>query len=312
MRSRQAESVSSARSSRDRRRTGSCLRGAAAIATFTLLSYAAPEVAHARQGRVQTDVADTDRRASTSARATDFASSQLQHARVMEARLQMRFGIKRLFRERGITYPAEQIFVRVFKRERTLELWVRPANAQQFVLLKQYLICALRGDLGPKRSQGDGQTPEGFYEIDHFNPYSDYHLSLHVNYPNPSDRILGRSGALGGDIMIHGGCETAGCIALTDQAIKEVYWISVEARAAGQGRIPVHIFPARMTDEELGLLGRTFRKRPDLIAFWSNLKPGYDYFERTRLIPPIRIDARGRYSLLNPGDDAPSPSSQHD
>ncbi|MGH7552417.1 MAG: L,D-transpeptidase family protein [Longimicrobiales bacterium] len=274
------------------------LRSVVAVLSSVLLLHAAATVAHARQGAAQRDIVNASRRAA-SLRAGDFTTTQLQHPRVMEARLQMRFGIKRLFRERGIPYPAEQIFLRVFKRERMLELWVRPPSADQFVLLKQYMICALQGDLGPKRGQGDGQTPEGFYEIDHFNPSSVYHLSLHVNYPNSSDRVLGRADGLGGDIMIHGGCESIGCIAVTNEAIKELYWIAVEARAAGQARIPVHIFPARLTNDELGLLGRTFGKRPNLITFWTSLKPGFDYFERTHQIPAIRVDAQGRYSLLN-------------
>jgi murein L,D-transpeptidase YafK len=123
-----------------------------------------------------------------------------------------------------------------------------------------------------------------------------------VNYPNRSDRLRGQ-GALGGDIFIHGGCETAGCIAVTDDAIKELYWIGVEAKAGGQDRIPVHIFPARLTEEELGLLGRSFARRPELVAFWSSLKPGFDFFERNRQLPPIRIDANGHYSLLGESEE---------
>jgi hypothetical protein len=265
-----------------------------------LLMHAAPTVAHARQASAGGDAGEQVRRSlEAAAPAIDFTTAQLRHSRVLQARLQMRFGIKRLFRERGIPYPAEQIFIRVFKRERTLELWVRSGNSDRFSLLKQYMICALAGELGPKRSQGDGQTPEGFYESDHFNPSSIYLLSLHLNYPNRSDRILGGvQNNLGGDIFIHGGCETEGCIAVTDDAIKELYWIGVEARAAGQQRIPVHIFPARLTAEELDVLRRKFADRPDLLAFWSSLKPGFDHFENTRQLPPIRIDPKGHYGLL--------------
>jgi murein L,D-transpeptidase YafK len=275
-----------------------------AIVAATVLLHAAPTVAYARQGAAQKDLPDSLGAPLAVARAPlDFSAAQLRNARVLRARLETRFGIKRLFRERGLTYPAEEIFVRVFKRERILELWVRPAGAPTFALLKQYMVCALRGELGPKRAQGDGQTPEGFYEIDQFNPNSQYHLSLHVDYPNRSDRTLGGSANLGGDIFIHGGCETEGCIAVTNDAIKELYWIGVEARAAGQERIPVHIFPARMTAEELTLLERRFADRPGLVAFWTSLKPGYDYFERNRLLPPIRVDEAGRYMLLGEAAD---------
>src|SRR5919106_6285879 len=87
-----------------------------------LLMHAAPTVAHARQASAGGDAGEQVRRSlEAAAPAIDFTTAQLRHSRVLQARLQMRFGIKRLFRERGIPYPAEQIFIRVFKRERTLE-----------------------------------------------------------------------------------------------------------------------------------------------------------------------------------------------
>jgi hypothetical protein len=237
-----------------------------------------------------------------------FARSQLQFARVRQARVETRFNIKRLFHARGIPYPAEEIFLRAFKRERTLEVWVRPQGAPRFALLREYPICALSGELGPKRAQGDRQVPEGFYEIDFFNPTSEYWLSLHVNYPNRSDRALG-SGALGGDIFIHGGCSSIGCIAITDDGIKELYWLSVEARAAGQERIPVHIFPVRMVDDDVARLRTAHADRPDLLRFWDSLRPGFDYFEATRQLPPIRVAASGLYRLAGDGDLADQPAA---
>lgn len=226
-----------------------------------------------------------------------FAEEQLQYPRVKTARMNTRFGIKKLFRERGLSYPAAEIFLRVFKRERQLELWVRPMASDTFALLRTYPICALAGVFGPKTRQGDWQTPEGFYEIDHFNPWSQYHLSLHMNYPNRADRMRSTGAPLGGQIFIHGGCQTEGCIAVTDEAIEELYWISVEARAAGQPRIPVHIFPVRLTDEEMTRLGSFFEAQPELHRFWSNLKPGFDHFEATRTLPRIAVDGRGRYVI---------------
>ena len=132
----------------------------------------------------------------------------------------------------------------MFKQERELELWVLPANGDRFELLRTYEICKLAGMLGPKRKQGDRQVPEGFYAIDLFNPVSAYHLSLRINYPNHRDRLVAKSGKLGGDIFIHGGCKSVGCIAITDDAIEELYWIAVQARGRHQRSIPVHIFPS--------------------------------------------------------------------
>lgn len=227
----------------------------------------------------------------------EFAREQLQHPRVLRARIDARYGIKKLYRERGLPYPAAEILIRVFKRERVLELWARPRETNRFLLLKSYPVCALAGAVGPKRRQGDNQTPEGFYEIDQFNPASEYLLSLHVNYPNASDRVLSHRQAPGGSIFIHGGCKTRGCIAVEDEAIKELYWIAVEARSGGQQRIPVHIFPARLTDAEIDQLAVTFEGHTALLAFWQNLQPGYEFFERTRTLPVMSVDARGRYVL---------------
>lgn len=239
-----------------------------------------------------------------------FALSQLRNERVLDARIATRFNIKQLFHERGIRYPAAEMFLRIFKRERTLELWVRPDNDAAFQLLKTYDICALAGELGPKRRQGDSQVPEGFYAVDFFNPESDYHLSLHVDYPNVKDRLGSEEQiSLGGDIYIHGGCNSDGCLALTDEGIMELYWMAVEARAVGQQRIPVHIFPARFESGELERLQRVFETEPELGAFWATLKPGYDFFEQNRRIPAIMVDGAGDYVVVGAAPNASAPVS---
>jgi murein L,D-transpeptidase YafK len=274
--------------------------GLLALATGAFLAIPATDARAQSAGSVGTAGTLSSAAASLDPLHSEFARAQLQNPRVLRARIDARFGIKKLYRDRGLPYPAAEIFIRVFKRERVLELWARPRETDQFVLLKAYPVCALTGAVGPKRQQGDQQTPEGFYEIDAFNPSSEYLLSLHVDYPNASDRVLSDARAPGGSIYIHGGCKTLGCIAVTDDAIKELYWIAVEARAGGQERIPVHIFPSRLTDDELDRLAGAFRNRPDLVAFWTNLQPGYEYFERTRTLPVITADGDGRYVLSGP------------
>lgn len=226
-----------------------------------------------------------------------FALDQLRNQRVLDARIATRFNIKRLFEQRGIRYPAAEMFVRIFKRERTLELWVRATDSDRFELLKNYDICALAGGLGPKLQQGDSQVPEGFYTVDFFNPESDYHLSLHVDYPNAKDRHRSSDVNLGGDIYIHGGCNSDGCLAVTDEGIMELYWMAVEARTAGQSLIPVHIFPARLDNDELQRLQRAFSDEPELGTFWATLQPGYQFFEENRRIPAMKVDGRGDYVL---------------
>jgi murein L,D-transpeptidase YafK len=238
---------------------------------------------------------------------SSFALEQMRNQRVLEARIETRFNIKRLFEERGIRYPAAEAFIRIFKRERALELWVRADGNEAFELLKNYDICALAGELGPKRKQGDSQVPEGFYAIDFFNPESDYHLSLHVDYPNVKDRQTGGAINLGGDIYIHGGCNSDGCLAVTDEGIKELYWIAVEARAAGQQRIPVHIFPARLETDELTRLQRVFADEPELGTFWATLQAGYQFFEENRRVPAILVDAAGDYTVTGAAASASDP-----
>jgi murein L,D-transpeptidase YafK len=231
---------------------------------------------------------------------SSFSVAQLQYDRVREARIEMRYGIKKLFRDKGLRYPAADIYLRVFKRERQLELWVRPEGDTIYSLLRANDICALSGDLGPKRGKGDEQVPEGFYTIDRFNPYSDYHLSLHVDYPNRSDQLISTQPDLGGDIMIHGGCNSIGCLALTDEGIKQLYWVAVEARDAGQPRIPVDIYPARLDDENMAQLSRVFHGNSALVNFWKTLKPGFDYFEKKHILPNVRVDVAGHYIVNNP------------
>lgn len=235
-----------------------------------------------------------------SAVAAPFVREQLLSSRVREARHTSEASMKRLFAERGIRYPAAEMYVRVFKRERTLELWVRSGDMHQFELLKAYRICALAGKLGPKRRQGDLQVPEGFYNIDMFNPSSTYHLSVRLDYPNQRDRIanVGKVN-LGGNIFIHGGCRSEGCLAITDEGINELYLVALMARSAAQERIPVHIFPARFgASWDARNATRLKHADPSVVKFWQTLKPAYYHFERYHRIPAVGFDERGNYRLV--------------
>jgi murein L,D-transpeptidase YafK len=167
-----------------------------------------------------------------------------------------------------------ELFLRVIKTNRELEVWARNQGTGPFALLHVYPLAATSGKLGPKRRAGDLQVPEGFYEIDRFNPKSNYHLSLGLNYPNAADQALGEPNP-GGDIFIHGGEVTIGCLPINDIGIEEVYLLAVAARAAGQAMIPVHIFPFPLTETELAK-----RLSSPHQAFWRSLRPGYAYFEQ--------------------------------
>src|SRR5512133_3870018 len=203
------------------------------------------------------------------ARAASFEAEQRENPRVRAAFAARERTLATLFQAAGAPFPPKGILLRGFKREAALELWADRSDGR-YVLVKTYAICAASGVLGPKRREGDGQVPEGFYRVSHFNPASGFHLSLGIDYPNAADRHA--SGVRpGGAIYIHGDCVTIGCIPITDERIEEVYVAAVLARSAGQTAIPVHLFPARLTDAFFAEATRT-RADSGLVAFWRNLR----------------------------------------
>ena len=204
--------------------------------------------------------------------------------------------LKKQFAAKGLPWPAKYLYIRSFKYDGQLEIWVKNERKDPFKLFKTYKVCAMAGTLGPKRMAGDYQVPEGFYYINEFNPNSNYHLSLGLNYPNQSDKILSDSVRPGGDIYIHGSCVTVGCIPLTDQFIDEVYILAAYAKNAGEDYIPVHIYPVRYNvKKSMDYLTYLSRTDAQLKRFAQNLQAVYDHFEITRQLPIIMTDARGNY-----------------
>ena len=230
----------------------------------------------------------------------NFADKQRRYPRVQAAFEEKDGPLRSLFAAQGIPYPPQQLFIRVFKEEKILEVWAFSTSENVFKPVKHYPICRTSGNLGPKRREGDLQIPEGFYSIDRFNPKSNFYLSLGINYPNHADKILGRKGELGGDIFIHGGCVTIGCVPITDEYIKEVYWLAVQAKSNGHTKIPVHIFPTRLDDRTMAQLQNTFPNDDTLINFWKNLKIGYNWFEKSQKLPKISVNRQGVYQFSDP------------
>jgi murein L,D-transpeptidase YafK len=154
------------------------------------------------------------------------------------------------------------------------------------------------GTMGPKRMEGDYQVPEGFYYINEFNPNSNYHLALGLNYPNASDKILSDSLHLhpGGDIYIHGDCVSTGCIPITDVPIEEVYMLATYVKAQGQDFIPVHVFPVKYNvKKSFDYLAQTTKDNQPLQRFSITIKDAFDYFEMYKELPVIMIDKSGQY-----------------
>ncbi len=188
----------------------------------------------------------------------------------------------------GLEFGAP-IFMRIFKREKELELWVE-SDAHRFVLFRTYPICTYSGDLGPKQREGDNQAPEGFYRVTtaQLNPKSQFHLSFNLGYPNAYDRANSRTGNF---LMVHGACVSIGCYAMGDDGIEEIYTIAAAALKNGQPSFEVHAFPFRLDKDALER-----EKNSIWHAFWSELKPAYDSFEHTRRPPLIQVRDR-HYSI---------------
>lgn len=215
--------------------------------------------------------------------------------RVARARAARDKIIRGRFQRAGIEYPPREIFLRWFKKEAVIELWAR-AGREPFRLVNSYAILASSGGPGPKRVEGDGQVPEGFYEIDRFNPESLFHLSMGLNYPNASDRVLSDLEKPGSDIYIHGKNVSIGCAPVGDDAIEELYLIAFDVSNHGERRIPVHIFPARMAGPEWTRFSTAaIAETPVLRPFWEQLQPAYDFFESWHRLPKITVAPDGRY-----------------
>lgn len=223
-----------------------------------------------------------------------FLEKQLSSPRVREANLLKRKGIQDMLRSLSVSEDHFDIFIRAFKQEKKLEVWVKNKGDKKYKHLKTYDFCQTSGVLGPKRKSGDLQIPEGFYKIDLYNPESSYHLSFRINYPNASDLILGDQENPGNEIFIHGDCVTVGCIPLGDDHIKELYLLAILSKN-GNGQANVHIFPAKMSGEHYSSL---LEKSPEhLKTFWASLQAGFDHFERNGTLPLIKIDKKGKYYL---------------
>ena len=208
--------------------------------------------------------------------------------------------LRQRFADAGLAYPPRAIFLRAFKQEMELELWAR-GKEEPFRKIATFIVTAPSGGPGPKRREGDRQVPEGCYTIAVFNPKSRFHLSLGLDYPNESDRILADPARPGGEIYIHGGAVSIGCLPLGDAAIEELYLAALDARERGRQAIHVHVFPARMSGDSWGAFAKTAADgNAELRAFWENLQSVYDAFENTRVPPKIGVAKDGSYFINSP------------
>ncbi len=205
------------------------------------------------------------------------------------------------FDERLAAFGVKQgapVLIRIFKAQSELELWLRKGD--RFELFAVYPVCHWSGTLGPKLREGDKQTPEGFYTVTRrqLHRIGRHPRSLNLGFPNAFDKSQARSGSY---ILVHGACSSVGCFAMTNAVIEEIYNLTEAAIQQGQEHVPVHVFPFRMTAENLA-------KHTDSpwSEFWLNLKDGHDAFERTRRAPRVNV-CNGRYEFAEataPGEGA--------
>ncbi|WP_269931222.1 L,D-transpeptidase family protein [Aminobacter sp. HY435] len=174
------------------------------------------------------------------------------------------------------------VLARVFKEEGKLEVWKQKTNGR-YDIVASYDICKMSGKLGPKFTEGDRQSPEGFYTVrpGQMNPNSSYHLAFNIGYPNTYDRANGRTGS---NLMVHGACSSSGCFSMTDAQIEEIYAFARDAFKGGQTEFQVQSYPFRMTAANMA----RYRSDPNY-QFWTMLKEGYDHFEITKMPPKVDV-----------------------
>lgn len=209
---------------------------------------------------------------------TNFLAEQKRFERVRTSIKEKQETVESNLESHKLQLDNFNLLIVAYKDNNELGLFAKKKEEATYNKINTYEICSLSGQLGPKRKQGDYQVPEGFYHIDRFNPTSRFYLSLGLNYPNQSDRRKSKFPDPGGDIFIHGDCVTIGCLPMTDEKIKEIYLYAINARNNGQVKIPVYIFPFKMTHENMNDYKEEYKDNQELIDFWSNLKVGYDKF----------------------------------
>ena len=226
-----------------------------------------------------------------------FRETQMNFTRVREAYSYKENIVDKTLAGYSISHDSLRIYLRAFKTEKIIELWAKNIKDSIFILVKEFPICDLSGFEGPKRRYRDLQVPEGFYHISKLNPYSKYYLSMEINYPNASDSIRGVHGHLGNQIYIHGSCISSGCLAMTDDRIRELFVYCIEAYNSGQKEIALNIYPARLTDENYSGLISDYKKDKDKLSLWADLKRSYDLFTQLRVQPKVKFLPDGTHEV---------------
>lgn len=204
---------------------------------------------------------------------------------------------ERRLREKAMSIGSP-IFIRIFKAESELEVWMQKGD--RFEHFATYPICYWSGRLGPKLREGDRQAPEGIYSVSapQLHRHGRWPRALDIGFPNPLDRANKRTGSA---ILVHGGCSSIGCYAMTNPVMEEIFSFAEAAIDAGQDVIPIHVFPFRMTPANVAA-----QSAHPWSGFWSNLKEAYDMFEQTGRPPKVAVCGT-RYLVQHPDADTAAP-----
>lgn len=147
------------------------------------------------------------------------------------------------FERAGVAWPGQRVALVGIKDEDALELHVMGAGGD-WRAVRRYAVLAASGVSGPKLREGDFQVPEGIYRVSFLNANSRFHVSLRLDYPNAFDRIRAREDGrsnLGGDIMIHGGRASVGCLAMGDPVAEELFTLAADV---GMHNVEVLLLPS--------------------------------------------------------------------
>lgn len=226
-----------------------------------------------------------------------FREKQLKYTRVREAYSTKEKSVIKTLSDRSLSRDSLRIYLRAFKTEKKIEVWGKNICDSTYTMIKEIPMCEISGDIGPKRRSYDLQVPEGFYYINELNPYSKYYLSMKINYPNASDSIRGVKGRLGNLIYIHGGCESSGCISVNDEKIKELFVYCIEAYNAGQEKVEIAIYPAKLEDKTYNRLITGYSKNKDKVSLWADLKKSYDLFNLKKVPPTVKYLPDGKHEI---------------
>lgn len=225
-----------------------------------------------------------------------FLDEQLQYSRVKAAYQEKKPIIHDKLTSMDLSLINVNVLIKAYKYEQIVHVYVKSKSEKEWRLYEELPFNCTSGDLGPKRQEGDYQIPEGYYHVNHFNPYSNFHLSLGVSYPNKADKIKSTFPKKGGAIYMHGGCATIGCIPIENEPIKELYVLAVLAKNNGQLEIPIHILPFQYNDK---IFAQACELYPRHKIFWNNLFEIEKVFTASNILPDIGINSTGDYYIKN-------------